>query len=75
MRTAKVKQDDKPKIRTIAIDYFNRLWDYPEEGSSNPGLGSGVHQFIREITGAMESLYIPLPPVVKNYRVGQLGRR
>ena len=25
------------------IDYFNRLWDCPERGSSNPGLGSGVH--------------------------------
>ena len=26
-----------------SIDYFNRLWDCPEGGSYNPGLGSGVH--------------------------------
>ena len=25
------------------IDYFNRLSGCPERGSSNPGLGSGVH--------------------------------
>ena len=27
----------------VFIDYFNKLWDCPEGGSSNPGLGSGVH--------------------------------
>ena len=25
------------------IDYFNKLWDCPEGGSSNSGTGSGVH--------------------------------
>ena len=30
-------------FRGYRLDYFNRLWDCPEEGSSNPGPGSGVH--------------------------------
>ena len=28
----------------VRLDYFNRLWDYPEGGSSNPGPGSGVRE-------------------------------
>ena len=30
-------------IQFIRIAYYNRLWDCPEGGSSNPGPGSGVH--------------------------------
>ena len=31
------------KYNNESIDYFNILWDCPEGGSSNQGLGSGVH--------------------------------
>ena len=46
------------------IIIFNRLWDCPEGGSSNPGSDavSLVAYELEKIARAMQSLYIPAKP-------------
>ena len=44
MRTERLKEElEKGQSVCRIFDYFNRLWVRPEGGSSNTGLGSGVH--------------------------------
>ena len=59
-----------PSLYNYFYNLFNRLRDCPEEGSSNPRLGSIIsivaceYQNISEYQNmkAMQSLYLPLPP-------------
>ena len=57
--------------------YFNRLWDCPEGGSSNPGPGNDVHCGPPATVdrGSNAIPVHPLPPVVQNSRIRQLGGR